>query len=134
MDEIEYLGATSTLLSYNLFTYCEGNPVNRYDPTGQVMLILLKHLVFIVLMTVLIPTICAVRDPSHPVEETKEKEEKPKKQPEVEKPKEEDNSWVIILAPMGPDPSNADNIGRVFSNNIIGGADNVLGRLKYDFR
>jgi RHS repeat-associated protein len=27
MDEIEYLGATSTILSYNLFTYCEGNPV-----------------------------------------------------------------------------------------------------------
>ena len=31
MDEIEYLGATSTILSYNLFTYCEGNPVNRVD-------------------------------------------------------------------------------------------------------
>ena len=25
MDEIEYLGATSTIQSYNLFTYCEGN-------------------------------------------------------------------------------------------------------------
>ena len=34
MDEIEYLGATSTLLSYNLFTYCEGNPVNRVDRFG----------------------------------------------------------------------------------------------------
>ena len=35
MDEIEYLGATSTMLSYNLFTYCEGNPVNRVDNDGQ---------------------------------------------------------------------------------------------------
>ena len=35
MDEIEYLGATSTLLSYNLFTYCEGNPVNRKDNNGS---------------------------------------------------------------------------------------------------
>ena len=34
MDEIEYLGATSTILSYNLFTYCEGNPVNREDRFG----------------------------------------------------------------------------------------------------
>ena len=60
MDEIEYLGATSTLLSYNLFTYCEGNPVNGVDPTGQVMFILLKHFVFMVLVTVLIPTIVAL--------------------------------------------------------------------------
>lgn len=35
MDEIEYLGATSTILSYNLFTYCEGNPVNRKDNNGS---------------------------------------------------------------------------------------------------
>ena len=34
MDEIEYLGATSTLLSYNLFTYCEGNPISLKDPYG----------------------------------------------------------------------------------------------------
>ena len=34
MDEIEYLGSTSTLLSYNLFTYCEGNPVNKVDSFG----------------------------------------------------------------------------------------------------
>ncbi len=35
MDEIEYLGPTSTILSYNLFTYCEGNPVNGVDPNGN---------------------------------------------------------------------------------------------------
>ena len=34
MDEIEYLGATSTMQSYNLFTYCEGNPVNMVDESG----------------------------------------------------------------------------------------------------
>ena len=34
MDEIEYLGATSTILSYNLFTYCEGNPISLKDPNG----------------------------------------------------------------------------------------------------
>ena len=34
MDEIEYLGATSTIQSYNLFTYCEGNPVNMVDESG----------------------------------------------------------------------------------------------------
>lgn len=35
MDEIEYLGATSTIKSYNLFAYCEGNPVNREDSNGE---------------------------------------------------------------------------------------------------
>ena len=35
MDEVEYLGATSSILSYNLFTYCEGNPVNRVDSDGK---------------------------------------------------------------------------------------------------
>lgn len=35
MDEIEYLGATSTIQSYNLFAYCEGNPVNMVDPNGH---------------------------------------------------------------------------------------------------
>ena len=35
MDEIEYLGATSSILSYNLFIYCEGNPVNLKDPNGN---------------------------------------------------------------------------------------------------
>ena len=59
MDEIEYLGATSTILSYNLFTYCEGNPVNSIDPNGQFTLILMTRFVFILLVTVLIPTVIA---------------------------------------------------------------------------
>ena len=33
-DAIAYLGADSTLLSYNLFAYCKNNPAMGYDPTG----------------------------------------------------------------------------------------------------
>ena len=33
-DSTEYLGATGTLLSYNLFTYCENDGVNFIDETG----------------------------------------------------------------------------------------------------
>ena len=34
-DNAEFLGATGTLLGYNLFAYCENNPVNKYAPTGM---------------------------------------------------------------------------------------------------
>ena len=34
-DSWEYLCATSTTLSCNLFTYCENNPVNMVDPDGN---------------------------------------------------------------------------------------------------
>lgn len=33
-DAMEYLGATRTLLSFNLFAYCENNAVNNVDPFG----------------------------------------------------------------------------------------------------
>ena len=33
-DSTDYLGTTQTLLSYNLFAYCENNPVNIYDLNG----------------------------------------------------------------------------------------------------
>ena len=33
-DNIDYLGADGTPLSYNLFTYCKNNPVMGYDTSG----------------------------------------------------------------------------------------------------
>ncbi len=33
-DSTDYLGATETVLSYNLFAYCENDPVNFVDPSG----------------------------------------------------------------------------------------------------
>ena len=33
-DEVEYLGAGGSVLSYNLFTYCENGPVNKEDKDG----------------------------------------------------------------------------------------------------
>ncbi len=35
MDQVEYLGASGTIHSFNLFTYCEGNPVVRIDSQGN---------------------------------------------------------------------------------------------------
>ena len=34
-DSQEYLGQTGSLLSYNLYAYCENNPVNLCGPTGH---------------------------------------------------------------------------------------------------
>ena len=34
-DDIDYLGADGSLLSYNLFAYCMNNPVNRFDDNGN---------------------------------------------------------------------------------------------------
>ena len=33
-DEIMFLGASGTVLGYNLYAYCENNPVNSIDETG----------------------------------------------------------------------------------------------------
>jgi RHS repeat-associated protein len=43
MDEIEYLGGTSTILSYNLFTYCEGNPIIYGDNDGKAKELLINQ-------------------------------------------------------------------------------------------
>ena len=34
-DDIDYLGADGSPLSYNLFAYCLNNPVNRFDVNGN---------------------------------------------------------------------------------------------------
>ena len=39
-DDTQYLGASGTALGYNLFGYCENNPVNAADPSGSVVQIL----------------------------------------------------------------------------------------------
>ena len=35
MDDIDYLGASGSVLSYNLFSYCENNPVVHIDTEGN---------------------------------------------------------------------------------------------------
>ena len=39
-DDPGMLGSTDTFLSYNLYAYCENNPVNHIDPTGHVVVVL----------------------------------------------------------------------------------------------
>lgn len=34
MDSVEYLGASGSMLSLNLYAYCENNPVMNVDPDG----------------------------------------------------------------------------------------------------
>ena len=34
-DDIDFLGADGTPLSYNLFSYCMNNPINRFDTDGN---------------------------------------------------------------------------------------------------
>ena len=34
-DDTVFIGATGTVLSANIFTYCENNPINFRDPTGK---------------------------------------------------------------------------------------------------
>ena len=38
-DDTAYIGATGTVLSANIFTYCENNPINYTDSTGRFLLV-----------------------------------------------------------------------------------------------
>ena len=35
-DDLAFLGANGTVLGYNLFAYCENNPIMGYDPSGYI--------------------------------------------------------------------------------------------------
>ncbi len=35
MDDIDYLGINGSIISYNFYSYCENNPVNNEDSTGN---------------------------------------------------------------------------------------------------
>ena len=48
MDDISYLGASNTINSYNLFTYCEGNPVMYVDYDGETPIFLFQKYDFVV--------------------------------------------------------------------------------------
>ena len=38
MDSVEYLGASGSILSLNLYAYCENNPIRYSDPDGNTIL------------------------------------------------------------------------------------------------
>ena len=38
-DDVNYIGATGSEVSYNPFAYCENNPVNYSDFTGQSLIL-----------------------------------------------------------------------------------------------
>ena len=38
-DDAVFIGADGTLLSYNIFLYCKNDPINDYDPSGNLSLV-----------------------------------------------------------------------------------------------
>ena len=53
-DDVNYIGITKTELSYNPFVYCENNPVNGYDPSGNLSGILSGYKNIISIMTLFV--------------------------------------------------------------------------------
>ena len=41
MDDVNYLGASGSVLSYNLYNYCENNPIIRVDSNGSIWWIII---------------------------------------------------------------------------------------------
>ena len=37
MGSVEYLGASGSILSLNLYAYCENNPIMNVDPDGELL-------------------------------------------------------------------------------------------------
>ena len=37
-DDVNYIGHAKTVNSYNAFSYCDNNPVNFLDPTGEILI------------------------------------------------------------------------------------------------
>ena len=46
-DDVSFLGATGTPLSYNLFTYCENNPLIHSDPCGYAKVTIILKVSFL---------------------------------------------------------------------------------------
>lgn len=51
MDEIEYLGASGSVLSYNLYSYCENNPIIRIDSEGDAWWIIIPVAIIVLGLT-----------------------------------------------------------------------------------
>ena len=56
MDQVEYLGYTGSVLSYNLYTYCEGNPVIYVDYSGEWMDIIIVGVVLFLSIIIIVIT------------------------------------------------------------------------------
>ena len=42
-DDVNFIGATGSEISYNPFAYCENNPVNDSDPSGTISILTLRN-------------------------------------------------------------------------------------------
>lgn len=54
MDDISYLGASNTVHSYNLFTYCENNPIMYVDDSGNSFVSVLITIVCIIFVVAVV--------------------------------------------------------------------------------
>ncbi len=64
-DNTAFIGATGTVLSCNLFTYCENNPTNTIDNTGnEIIALTVFGICMLVTLTVGLTAIAVVNTPS----------------------------------------------------------------------